>query len=61
MLQNITRNEVKQQAIELFFKSKLAGTLYVEYDFVGKMGQEVGKKLLKGLNLGGAATGAASE
>ena len=49
---------MKQKPIELTFKGKPAGTIYVDFDFKSRMGQKLGGQLLKGLNLG--AIGAAA-
>ena len=38
----------------------MAGTVYVDFDFKTRMGQNVGSKLLAGLNLGGKLGGAAA-
>ena len=51
----VTKGELKQKPIELNFKGKMVGTVYVDFDFKSRMGQLIGKKLLSGLGIGAAA------
>ena len=53
-IQAVTKGEIKQKAIELLFKGKMVGTVYVDFDFKTRMGQNLGSKLLSGLNLAAA-------
>lgn len=57
-LHGVTKGDIVQKPIEILYKGKMAGTVYVDFDFKTRMGQNVGAKLLAGLNLGGL--GAAS-
>ena len=52
-IQGVTKGQVKQKPIEILYRGKMAGTVYVDFDFKSRMGQNVGNKLLAGLNLGG--------
>ena len=51
-LAGITKGEIKQQPIEIIYKNKMVGTIYVEYEFQTRMSQQVGSSLMKGLGLG---------
>ena len=53
-LHGVTKGEIKQKPIEILYKNKLAGTVYVDFEFRTQMGVNLGNKLLSGLNLGGA-------
>ena len=58
-IHGVTKGEIKQKPIEILYKGKMAGTVYVDFDFKTRMGQNIGNKLLAGLNLGGLGAAAA--
>lgn len=41
-LQAVTKGEVKQRPIEILFRGKNAGTVYVDFDFKTQMSLNVG-------------------
>ena len=53
-LQKIMSGETKQDAIEIMYNGKLAGTVYVKYEFEERASQQVG------ISLGGVAATAAA-
>ena len=55
-LQGVTRGEIKQKAIEILFKGKMAGTVYVDFDFKGRMGKKLGNAFMAKLASSGINT-----
>ena len=59
-LRRITLGEEKQKPIEILHKSKMVGTVYLDFDFKkATLSQKVGQNLIKGLNLGNQAQASA--
>jgi len=54
MLDRVTKGEIKQAPVEVLFNSKMSGTVYVEFEFKGRMGQNIAKSLMSKINLGAA-------
>lgn len=50
-LNKVCSGEIKKHTIEVLHKGKSAGFVNIEFDFMTKLGQEVGKQLVAGLNL----------
>lgn len=53
--EKVTRGECKQAPIEIMFKNKYAGTVYVEFDFKTRMGQNIGNSLISKMKIGGVS------
>ena len=50
-LNKVCSGELKKQTIEILYKGKSVGQVNIEFDFMTKLGQQVGSKLLSGLNI----------
>ena len=50
-LNKVCSGQVKKQQVEILHKGKSAGFVNIEFDFMTQLGQQVGNKLVAGLNL----------
>ena len=51
-LDGVFKGDVTQMPIEIYFKNKMVGTVYVDFEYKSKLMKKIGDSLVKGLNLG---------